>query len=365
MFVSKKLSCVLAAMCALILSVGSAWAQNISVTGKVVDKSNEPIVGAYVVVDGTTVGTSTDIDGAFSISAPANGTLKFTCMGYKDVAVALNGQAIVNVILEDDAMMLEETVVTALGIKKEKKSLGYAVQDLGSEELMKNKSANAITSLSGKIAGVNITQASGAAGSGAQIILRGGTSASENKDNQPLFVVDGIIYDNSSTVVGNSAFDGTFRQNTTTTNRVMDVNPDDIENMSVLKGPAASALYGSRAANGVVIITTKKGKEGAVKVNFNSKFSTNWVSSLPEVQTTYGRGYLEQTNDPTTGALISTAYNDFSYDSWGDKKTGKIYDNLGNFYQPGITVDETSLTIVHRHQYPRKAGKRPLLHKAT
>ncbi|MBQ0123300.1 MAG: SusC/RagA family TonB-linked outer membrane protein [Bacteroidales bacterium] len=341
MFVSKKLSCILAAMCALVLSVGSAWAQNITVTGKVVDKSNEPIVGAYVVIEGTTTGTSTDLDGAFSLSVPAKGTLKFTCMGYKDVTVAVNGQANVNVTMEDDTMMLEETVVTALGIKKEKKSLGYAVQDLGSGELMKNKSANAITSLSGKIAGVNITQASGAAGSGAQIILRGGTSASENKDNQPLFVVDGIIYDNSSTVVGNSAFDGTFRQNTTTTNRVMDVNPDDIENMSILKGPAASALYGSRAANGVVIITTKKGKEGAVKVNFNSKFSTNWVSSLPEVQTTYGRGYLEQTNDPKTGALISTAYNDFSYDSWGDKKTGKIYDNLGNFYQPGITVDET------------------------
>lgn len=318
------------------------WAQNISVSGTVTDKNGEPVVGAYVVVEGTTTGTSTDALGKYVLTTPAKGILAFTCMGYKDQQVEVNNRSLIDVSLEDDALMLEETVVTALGIKKEKKSLGYAVQDLNASELMKNKSANPISSLSGKIAGVSITQSSGAAGSGAQIILRGGTSASENKDNQPLFVVDGIIYDNSSTVVGNSAFDGTFRQNTTTTNRVMDVNPDDIESMSVLKGPAASALYGSRAANGVVIITTKKGKEGAVQVNFNSKFSTNWVSALPEMQTTFKRGYLEQTNDAKTGALISTAYNDFSYDSWGAKATNEIvYNNLANFFKPSTTIDET------------------------
>lgn len=342
MFVSKKLSCILAAMCALVLSVGSAWAQNITVTGKVVDKSNEPIVGAYVVIEGTTTGTSTDIDGAFSLSVPAKGTLKFTCMGYKDVTVAVNGQANVNVTMEDDTMMLEETVVTALGIKKEKKSLGYAVEDLSSKELMKNKTANPISSLSGKIAGVNITQSSGAAGSGAQIILRGGTSASEGKDNQPLFVVDGVIFDNSSSVVGNSGFDGSIRSAMTSSNRVMDINPEDIESMSVLKGPAASALYGSRAANGVILITTKKGKEGHVQVDFSTKLTTSWAARLPQTQNEFARGYMEDTYD-ASGAYTGTVFNNTTpnYNSWGEKTNAKMYDNLGEFFKTGVITDNS------------------------
>ena len=182
----------LAAVAVLTMSV-AAFAQNVAISGKVVDNNNEPIVGAYVVVEGTTLGTSTDIDGQYKITAPANSTLTFTCIGYKTQSVQVGGRNVIDIILADDAEMLQETVVTALGIKKEKKSLGYAVEDLSATELMKNKTANPISSLSGKIAGVNITQSSGAAGSGAQIILRGGTSAAEGKDNQPLFVVDGII----------------------------------------------------------------------------------------------------------------------------------------------------------------------------
>jgi Outer membrane receptor for ferrienterochelin and colicins len=243
-----------------LLITGSMWAQNLNVTGKVTDKKGEPVIGVYVLVEGTRTGTSTDINGNYTITAPSNGKLVFTSMGYKEAVATVNGRANIDVVLEDDARVLGDVVVTALGIKKERKALGYAVSDIKSEELMKNKTANPISSLSGKIAGVNITQSSGAAGSGAQIILRGGTSGSEGKDNQPLFVVDGVIYDNSSTLVGNSAFDGSYKSATTTSNRVMDINPEDIENMSVLKGPAASALYGSRAANGVVLITTKKVK---------------------------------------------------------------------------------------------------------
>ena len=328
-----------AAYAAVASSEAAEQASQVVASGVIVDAQGEPIVGASVVEKGTTNGVMADAEGKFSLQVKSDATLEISCVGFKTATVKAGAN--LNIVLEDDANLLNETVVTALGIKKEKKSLGYAVEDINAKELMKNKTANPISSLSGKIAGVNITQSSGAAGSGAQIILRGGTSASENKDNQPLFVVDGIIYDNSSTVVGNSAFDGTFRQNTTTTNRVMDVNPDDIANISVLKGPAASALYGSRAANGVVIITTKKGEEGSVKVNFNSKFSTNWVSALPEMQTTYGRGYLEQTNDAKTGKLISSAYNDFSYNSWGAKTSAQAYDNLGNFFQNGTTIDET------------------------
>lgn len=324
-----------------LLITGSMWAQNLNVTGKVTDKKGEPVIGVYVLVEGTRTGTSSDINGNYAITAPANGKLVFTSMGYKEVVATVNGRANIDVVLEDDARVLGDVVVTALGIKKERKALGYAVSDIKSEELMKNKTANPISSLSGKIAGVNITQSSGAAGSGAQIILRGGTSGSENKDNQPLFVVDGVIYDNSSTLVGNSAFDGSYKSATTTSNRVMDINPEDIENMSVLKGPAASALYGSRAANGVVLITTKKGKEGVVEVNVNSKLSTAWAKSLPEVQTQYTRGYMEDQYDKNKNYL-GTVFNDFSYNSWGEKSTAKIYDNIGNFFQGGLIYDQSA-----------------------
>ena len=344
MFITKKLSRLLVATCALILSTGTIWAQNMNVTGKVTDKNGEPVIGAYVLIQGTSTGTSTDIDGAYLIpSAPANGSLVFSSLGFKEVVVAINNRTVVNVVLEEEALFLEEMVVTAFGIKKERKSLGYAVEDLGSNELMRNKTANPISSLSGKIAGVNITQSSGAAGSGAQIILRGGTSGSEGKDNQPLFVVDGVIYDNSSNLVGNSAFDGSYRAATTTSNRIMDMNPEDIENMSILKGPAASALYGSRAANGVVLITTKKGKDGVVEVNFNSKFTTSWAKSLPQVQTEFKRGYMEDQYD-SSKAYTGTVFNDFSYNSWGERSNSTTYDNIGNFFQGGNIFDE-SLSI--------------------
>ena len=328
---------------ALLVPMGAVLAQNISVSGTVTDKNNEPLPGVYVVLQGTKTGTSTDADGSYVLSAPADGTLLFTSMGMKDVVVPINGKKVINVTMEEDALMLEDVVVTALGIKKERKSLGYAVTDLKSDELMKNKSANAITSLSGKIAGVNITQSSGAAGSGAQIILRGGTSGSEGKDNQPLFVVDGIIYDNSSNVVGNSAFDGSMRSATTSSNRVMDINPDDIENMSILKGPAASALYGSRAANGVVLITTKKGKEGSIEVNLNSKLSTSWAKNLPSVQKEFARGYMQDNYD-SNKQYTGTTYNDFAYTSWGERTNAQTYDNIGNFFEGGLILDE-SLSI--------------------
>lgn len=144
--------------------------------------------------------------------------------------------------LKEDAQTLNEVVVTAMGIKKEKKALGYAVSDINSEELLKNKNTNVINSLAGKVPGVNITQSSGAAGAGASIIIRGGNSTSEGRENQPLFVVDGIIYDNSTQVVGNSGTDGMTRSNTTYSNRVMDINPEDIETMSILKGAAAGCF---------------------------------------------------------------------------------------------------------------------------
>ncbi len=337
---SRSLRLVVMTLASLILTTGAIWAQNVKVSGTVSDVNGEPLIGAYVLLQGTATGTSTDVDGKYVIDVPANGTLVFQLMGMQDVVTPVNNRSVINVTMEEDAVMLEDVVVTALGIKKERKSLGYAVSDIKADELMKNKTANPISSLSGKIAGVNITQAGGAAGSGAQIILRGGTSAAEGKDNQPLIVVDGIVYDNSSSVVGNSAFDGSMKSATTSSNRLMDLNPEDIENMSVLKGPAAAALYGSRAANGVILVTTKSGKSGSVEVNVSSRFSTSWVTSLPEVQNQYKRGYMEEQYD-ADGNYIGTLYNDFAYTSWGEKSNGKTYDNIGNFFQSGYVFDES------------------------
>ena len=341
MFVSKKLGRFMVAMCALVLSAGTMLAQNINVAGKVADKNGEPVVGTYVVVDGTRIGTTTDANGNYSISAPTNGTLVFSSMGYKDVTVAVGGRSKIDVVLEDDALMLEETVVTALGIKKERKALGYSVTELNSQELLRNKQTNVINSLAGKVAGVNVTQSGGAAGAGSSIIIRGGNSASEGRDNQPLFVVDGIIYDNSTINGGNSGTDGVTKSATTFSNRVMDINPDDIESMSVLKGAAAAALYGSRAADGVVVITTKKGsQDGNVKVNFSSKYSYATISGQPEQQTVYGRGSYD-----INGALQT----DQIFSSWGEAYTGGGYDNIGNFFKGASTFDN-SLSISGGHK---------------
>ena len=315
-----------------------------TIHGTVLDENGDPAIGASVTVKGQKGGAATDVDGKFAISAAPGSTLTISYVGYATQHVtARQGMT---VTLKPDAENLQEVVVTALGIKKDRKSLGYALDEVNADELMKNKTANPISSLSGKVPGVNITQSSGAAGSGAQIILRGATSGSESRDNQPLFVVDGVIYDNSSSVGGNSGFDGSTNGSTTSSNRVMDINPEDIESMSVLKGPAASALYGSRAANGVIRITTKKGKAGSVEVNLSAKYITSWVTRTPKPQTTFRRGYMETIKDDA-GNYVDTRYNDFTYNSWGDKfKEGDhIYaDNFDNFFQNGGIWD-TNLSV--------------------
>ena len=315
----------------LVLVSGTLIAQNIRVTGKVIDNNGLPVPGVTVLIEGTSAGVATGVDGTFSIEAPANGALLFSSIGMESQRIPVNNRSVINVTMTESAVALEDVVVTALGIKKEKKALGYAVQDLKSDEIMRNKQTNVINSLAGKVAGVNVTQSSGSAGAGSTIIIRGGNSASESRDNQPLFVVDGIIYDNSTVNSGNSGTDGVTKTATSFGNRVMDINPDDIESMSILKGAAASALYGSRAADGVVIITTKKGSEGPVKIDFNSKYSYSWTGILPELQGVYGRGFFNQTG----------VFSDYTTQSWGNPITGTVYDNVGNFFKGGNVFDNS------------------------
>ncbi len=318
------------------MTSGQSWgftanAQNTSkVTGVIRDGSGEPLIGATVQVKGTNRVTATDINGQYSIQAAPGSTLVIKYVGSPDKEVNVTG-GVVDIDMSDANALLDEVVVTAMGIKKERKALGYNVTDLKSEEILKNKNTNVINSLAGKVPGVNVTQSSGAAGAGASIIIRGANSTSEGRDNTPLFVVDGVIYDNSTTVLGNSGQDGVTRNATTFSNRVMDINPEDIESLSVLKGAAAAALYGSRAADGAIIITTKKGTEGTVKVDYTGKISTSWANKLPEVQKTFGRGVYS-----TNGVL-----SDQTYSSWGEPFAAgaTIYDNIGNFFQHGTIFD--------------------------
>lgn len=307
-------------------------AQQKAITGTIRDDNNNPLSGVSVTIRGSKTGTLTNNEGVFTITAASGDILEFSSVGFEPSTLRVgSGNTVTHTLIRVDNT-LQDVVVTALGIKKERKALGYSVSDLDARELMKNKNTNIVNSLAGKVPGVNITQFSGSAGAGASITIRGGNSTSEGRQNQPLFVIDGVIYDNSTTVTGNTGTDGMSRSNTTFSNRVMDVNPEDIESLSVLKGAAAAALYGSRAADGVVVITTKKGAEGTVKVDFTSRVSTSWANKLPEVQTVFGPG-----NYSVNGVFNNTNV----YTSWGQKITPSevVYDNIGDFFQHGMVYD--------------------------
>ena len=324
----KLFSLIMFAMLNMITN--NLMAQGVPISGTVLSDDGTPLAGVTVTVSGTSRSTATDEKGKFSISAKEGAMLEFSYVGYSAQKIKATASMEVR-LAKGESGQMSDVVVTAFGIKKERKALGYAVSDLNAEELMKNKNTNVINSMVGKVPGVNITQFSGAAGAGASITIRGGTSTSEGRQNQPLFVIDGIIYDNSTTVTGNSGTDGLTRSNTTISNRVMDVNPEDVETMSVLKGAAAAALYGSRAADGVVIITTKKGADGAIRVSGASKISTSSANKLPEVQTEFGPGSL------SANGVLNTA----SYNSWGPKipADSTKYDNIGHFFRNAIVYD--------------------------
>uniref|UniRef100_F4C5J8 TonB-dependent receptor plug n=1 Tax=Sphingobacterium sp. (strain 21) TaxID=743722 RepID=F4C5J8_SPHS2 len=305
-------------------------AQQKTITGKVTDSQGQPLPGVTVSVKGTSTRTQTNGEGLYSIETSLGQILHFTYIGFQAQETAVGTSNVISVSLQSTSSDLNEVVVTAMGIKREVRSLGYAAQDIKSEELLKNKDPNIINSLNGKIAGVNITNSSGAPGASSSIVLRGGTSL--ERDNQPLFVIDGMPMDNSTGQGDNSAFDGSVNISTTNSNRAMDINPEDIESISVLKGPAAAALYGLRAAAGAIIITTKKGQEGSTTASVTSRFMTNWVNRLPEQQKLYKQG-----------SYYSGEFSDQTALSWGDKfTTGEtIYDNLGNFFETARAYDNS------------------------
>jgi TonB-linked SusC/RagA family outer membrane protein len=319
-------------ICSGVMLSTSLWAQTKTVTGKVTNASDGgSMANVTVSIKGKPVSTQTNPDGSFTIKADPGDILIFRAVGSKERQQLVGSDATINISLSGSEEALEEVVVTAMGIKKEKKALGYAVQDIKADELMKNKNPNVINSLNGKIAGVNVTNSGGAPGASASIVIRGGTSL--ERDNQPLFVIDGMPMDNSTGQGDNSAFDGNTNISTTNGNRALDLNPEDIESISVLKGPAAAALYGLRAAAGAIVVTTKKGKDGATSIGINSRFGVNWVNRLPKLQDKFKQGSNYKGNKIT----------DNTYLSWGDAfQPGEtVYDNLGDFYQNATSFDNS------------------------
>ena len=229
-------------------------AQGVQVTGNVTGADDgAALPGVSVVVRGTTIGAVTDFEGNYSITVPdASATLMFSFVGMLTQEIALGGQTTLDVVLESTSTELDEVVVTALGISREKKSLGYSVQEVDGDAVSASAPSNFASALSGKVSGVQIKAANTMGGS-SNVLIRGSTSITGN--NQPLYVIDGVPVDNSNYATGGAGWGGYDYGNV-----AQDVNPNDIESISVLKGAAASALYGSRAANGVILITTKKGK---------------------------------------------------------------------------------------------------------
>ena len=298
------------------LIISSAYAQNRRVSGKVVSEDDGlGIPGVTVTVSGTTTGTTTDAEGAYSLEVPASATtLEFSFIGFAKQTVEIGNRTTINVVMTTDATQLGEVVVTALGIQREKKALGYATQEVDGSQLTKSNETNVLNSLSGKVAGVQITGASGAVGAGSRIVLRGNNSFG---NNQPLFVVDGVPIDNSATNVGSGG-------STDYGSGIQEIDPNNIESMNVLKGANAAALYGSRAANGVIMITTKSGKgEQGLGITYSGGFSFENVAILPEYQNKYGQG--------TGGSEyhFNRSGSNLSYNDWAMANSFKYVDGSG------------------------------------
>jgi len=331
---------VLQLVVALVLTSASAWAQTI--TGKVTSAADGSAVpGVSVLVKGTTNGTATDSDGRFSIQANPNDVLVISFIGFATQEIAVQGRTSLEVALAEDVKELSEVVVTALGISREKKTLGYAAQDLKSDEINLVNTGNVVNNLAGKIAGVNITQGSTGPGGSTRVVIRGNKVLSGN--NQPLYVVDGVPLDNSS--AGSIGSQNSQYNVTDYGSGAADINPDDIESLTVLKGPNAAALYGSRATNGVILITTKKGKAGkgwGVTLNSTATFERPMI--LPKFQNQYGQG--TQGNAPGSLADLVAQPNSWGAKLDGSSKIGYMGeqrpysaqpDNVKDFFETGRT----------------------------
>ncbi|WP_310555904.1 SusC/RagA family TonB-linked outer membrane protein [Flavobacterium sp.] len=345
------------------LTMQFSFAQEKTITGTVSDGSG-PIPGANVVVKGTQRGVSTGFDGKYSIKAKEGEVLVFSFMGMRDASATIGASSVVNAKLKDDAEQLVDVVVTAFGIKKKDKAVSSATQQIKGSALTEARESNLVNALSGKIAGVQVTSSSGGVGASSRIVLRGNSSITGN--NEALFVVDGIPFDNSSATSGKIGIAGANTAGSgggvDTPNGIASINPDDIESITVLKGPTAAALYGIRAAQGVILITTKKGKSGealGVSINSNITFANPLIT--PDFQNSYGQsgrpsdnffqftdgsaGTTPDGTDESWGLPLDVGY---SFVQWDSFKVGGAPlpwishpDNVRDFYDTGISISNT------------------------
>lgn len=302
--------------------------QSAKVSGKLTDVFGEPLIGAAVLIKGTTIGVSADLDGCFEFEVPASQmgkpvVLEFSCLGYKTKELTMGTRRVFDISLEDESTVLEGTVVTALGIKRSEKALSYNVQEVKADELLSNKDANFVNSLNGKVAGLVINASSSGVGGASKVVMRGQKSIS--KSSNALYVIDGVpMY--TSAREGGTEFDSRGSMDP-----VADINPEDIESMTVLTGAAAAALYGSSAANGAVVINTKKGTEGKTEViaTSNTEIFTPFV--LPRFQNSYGTGDYASIQGSSTR-------------SWGQKLNdwnNPGYSPAKDYFRLGVTGTET------------------------
>ncbi|MEN8158298.1 MAG: SusC/RagA family TonB-linked outer membrane protein [Bacteroidota bacterium] len=318
-------------------------------------EDGSPLPGVTVSVRGTTIGTISDASGNFQINVPEGSELLiFSFVGLATQEVIIGSQSQVNVVMESDLLEIDEVVVTAMGIRKEKKALGYSVQEIDESQISGAKNMDISKSLQGKIAGVNVKQSSGMPGATSHVTIRGNVSLTGS--NQPLYVVDGMP------IASEKAFVEEVGNGTNPSSRIVDLNPEDIESISVLKGATAAALYGLRAANGVIVITTKSGSAAKLAgkktlVTVNSSFSSDQISRLPELQSTYGQGnngVLNLWSSGSWGPRIDTLQNyqsqeenlyfDNPYETFDGSPPSQIpavYNNQEDFFQKGFTFSNS------------------------
>jgi TonB-linked SusC/RagA family outer membrane protein len=285
-----------------------------TIKGTVKDSTGQPLIGVNVAVKGTNKGTQTNVNGSFTVQANIGDVLVFTYIGFIKKEISITSTAPLNIVLSADSKQLTEVVVTALGVKRSEKSLVYANQVVGGNELNDVKTDNLMNSLNGKVAGVDISPSSSGVGGSVKVILRGSKNAFGT--NQPLYVIDGIPITNTSNA--NMQPSGTYGGSPDGGDGISNLNPDDIESITVLEGAAAAALYGSQAANGVILVTTKKGKAGKAEINFSSSYTNDAISYKPQFQNEYGE---TPNGNQSWGAKLATPVN--------------TVNNLNDFFQHG------------------------------
>jgi TonB-linked SusC/RagA family outer membrane protein len=326
-----------------LLCISSAWAQTRTVSGRVTGPERSPLPGVTVVEKGTANGVSTGADGTYTLTVQPNATLIFSYIGFANQEVAVAGRPpTIDIQLATDSRKLSEVVITALGVEREERALGYATSTIASDEVTRSRATNPMNALQGKVAGVNISGASGAPGASTKVILRGYSSV--KGENNPLYVVDGVPIINTAGNFSDYFLDPTISVNRTQDfgNRANDINPDDIESITILKGASATSLYGSRAANGAILITTKKGRAGeGIKVELASSATLTRPLFLPQLQNTFGQGWngaFDTQENGSWGPLF-----DGRERLWGNvvdnaqqlKPFVALENNLRDFYETG------------------------------